>query len=829
MKMKRGMVKRVLSCFLAMALTAGAISGCGKQSGDKESLVDKAAKNSKDYVFAMELLDIDKDSDFSRIQYAGDKVYASTYGGDGYINIFSFNSDGSDIRNTKLNTSDNENYSYISYDKDGNIYGIYYVYHWSYEDEDMHIYENENGEMIEAEDKDSTDKEAETKGEDVKEEEVKEENLEGTETLATADELEASEAEETVDSTDAENEGMMDESENDEVYLVKFDANGNLQYKLDLLKEFPNEDNYISANGLVITDDGKLILSIDQGIFRYDEETGFKTLVDLKDNNDYRYYQLYKGFGNKLYVQSYGEKGIELCSFDPETGKIGDPSSVVTGYTDASFFGGNGYDLYMCKNDGIYGIDFAKEESTKLLDFVDSDIEMTSSTNLFTAISDAEFVALLPDAEYKMYVARLTKIPADQVKEKKILTMGGYYIDYDVRRQAFEFNKNNTEYKIKFVDYSSYDDNGEYGAGVEKMNMDIISGNTPDIMVLSSQMPVDSYINKGLFADISTYINNDPDIGNVELVTNVMDALRTGDKLYQLVPGFYVGSMAVKKSLTGGKNVFSFKDCKDLMEKYGVSTDAAFGIMPRNSFLEQGIRYSGNSYIDWENKSCSFDSESFIEFLEFAGKFPEEYPDSAWEDYKDTLYLENEALFAIINLNGFRSYSYMRDIQFGEDVAFVGYPNEFGINNSVIMPYERLAISSQSKYKDAAWEFLKSFLSEEYQNTLDYCFPVRKSSFEKQAQESTQKLYYMDGDKKVEYEDTYYVGGQEVTAKPLSNEDVVELTNYIKSLTLVSNYNESVNNIIFEEASAFFSGQKSAKEVADIIQSRLTIYVNENS
>ncbi len=826
MKIKRGMVKRGLASFLAMTFLVGAVTGCGKGSGDKESLVDKATQNSKDHVFAMELLDIEKDADFSRIQYAGDRVYASTYGRDGYINIHSFYPDGSDLRSTKIKSTDNENYSYLTFDKDGNIYGIYYIYHWSYDDEDMHLFE-ETGET--SEDGSEVTEKDEAKEETGKEEESKEEDLEGTETLATEDEREVAEAEEKVAATDAENEGMMDSNENDEVYLVKYDSEGNQIYKLDLLKEFPNEENYISSNGLVVTDEGKLILSLDQGIFSYDENAGFKTLVDLRNNNDYRYYQLFKGFGNKLYVQSYGDKGLELCTFDPETGKIGDPSPIITGYTDAAFFGGNGYDLYMCKSDGIYGLDFAKSESTKLLDFIDSDIEITSPTGLITAISDMEFIALLPDADYKMYVARLTKIPPEEVKERKIITMGGYYIDYDVRKQAFEFNKNNQEYKIKFVDYSSYDDESDYGAGIEKMNMDIISGNTPDIMVLSNQMPVESYINKGLFADLSSYISNDPEIGNVALLTNVMDALRTGDKLYQLVPGFYIGTMGVKESLTGGKDVFSFKDCKALMEKYGVSTDAAFGIMPRNTFLEQGINYSGNSYIDWENKSCSFDSDSFIEFLEFASKFPEEYPDSAWEDYKDTLYLENEALFSIINLNGFQSYSYLRDIQFGEDVAFVGYPNEFGINNSVILPSLRLAISSQSKYKEADWEFLKFFLSEEFQDNMEYCFPVRKSSFEKQAETATHKPFYMDGDKKVEYDDTYYVGGQEVIARPLTNEDVVRLTNYIKSLTLVSNYNESVNNIIFEEASAFFSGQKSAKEVADIIQSRLTIYVNENS
>ena len=40
-------------------------------------------------------------------------------------------------------------------------------------------------------------------------------------------------------------------------------------------------------------------------------------------------------------------------------------------------------------------------------------------------------------------------------------------------------------------------------------------------------------------------------------------------------------------------------------------------------------------------------------------------------------------------------------------------------------------------------------------------------------------------------------------------------------------YDENLMRIIEEESAAFFSGQKKAKEVADIIQSRVQIYVNE--
>jgi ABC-type glycerol-3-phosphate transport system substrate-binding protein len=153
-----------------------------------------------------------------------------------------------------------------------------------------------------------------------------------------------------------------------------------------------------------------------------------------------------------------------------------------------------------------------------------------------------------------------------------------------------------------------------------------------------------------------------------------------------------------------------------------------------------------------------------------------------------------------------------------------------GANCSVIYPECRIAISSKSSSKDGAWDFVKTFLTEEYQDKLgEYNFPLRKSSLDKMGEASMQKEFYMEDGQKIEYDDTYYVDDMEIVIDPLTAEEVQEVKDFIASITLVYSVNDSVNAIIQEEASAFYSGQKTAQEVADIIQSRVSIYVNENS
>ncbi|WP_197024202.1 ABC transporter substrate-binding protein [Butyrivibrio proteoclasticus] len=823
MKMRR-FIKKGLCLSLATVLAVSTY-GCGKKSGSDDSILNEASKSSKDYVFATEIYDFAEDmSKINRVSNVGDRVYASTYNIDDHIEIYSFNSDGSDVETVKIPCTENENFAYISFDADGNIYGIDNVYSWSYEDEDgeMHIYDD--AETPESSDlENSADVEA-----SLTEEPTASASAEATEITEAAEDVSEGEASEDVSSEDDFDSKMMpEESGDDEIYLVKYDKDGNLLEKVDLKAEFPQEE-YISVNSFAVTDDGTCIMSLEQGIISYSSDKGFKKIIENKSTSDYLYYQLYKGFKGQLFVSYYDDNGNNLCTFDPESGTIGTPSKAITAYSEKSFFGGNGYDLYMSDSNGIFGYDIASDSMTKLVDYIDSDIESSGSIPSAAAISDGEFVACLPDADYNFYLARLTKVAPEDVKEKKIITLGGNYIDYDVRKLAFAFNKNNSEYKIKFVDYSSYATEENYNAGSEKLNMDIISGNTPDILVISDDLPVDSYINKGLFTDLTHYLQNDPDITENDMITNIVDAFKTGDKLYQLVPSFYFSTMIMKSKYAEGRDYLTFKDCDELMKSMGSNKQTAFGLETREGFLEQGIRYSGNTYIDWENKTCHFDSESFIEFLEFSKDFVEEYPDNVWEDYKDTLYRTDDALFCIMSFSDFREYQYWKQGMFGTDISFVGYPNDMGINNSIIYPSKRLAISSQSKNKDAAWEYLKMFLTEEYQDDC-YCFPIRKSSYDKKAEEITNKPYYIEDGKKVEYEDTCYIGGQDIPLKPLSKDEVLEVTNFIKSLTLVNNYNSNVNNIIFEEASAYYSGQKSAKETADIIQSRLSIYVNENS
>ena len=59
----------------------------------------------------------------------------------------------------------------------------------------------------------------------------------------------------------------------------------------------------------------------------------------------------------------------------------------------------------------------------------------------------------------------------------------------------------------------------------------------------------------------------------------------------------------------------------------------------------------------------------------------------------------------------------------------MGIPSD-SRNGSAFVCYSEIAMSAHSKSKDAVWEFMREFLSDDYQNNLNYYFPVLNSAID---------------------------------------------------------------------------------------------------
>ena len=155
-----------------------------------------------------------------------------------------------------------------------------------------------------------------------------------------------------------------------------------------------------------------------------------------------------------------------------------------------------------------------------------------------------------------------------------------------------------------------------------------------------------------------------------------------------------------------------------------------------------------------------------------------------------------------------------------------------GIPQRGIYDNMRTAVDKVGRGKQRTDNARFKAMTSHYLFEAEFCNPAsgwEKGQVEKNVQDATKKPYYTDENgNKVEYDETYYINGEEILLPQLTQEQVDRIVSFVESVNKRGYYNEAISNIISEEAGAYFSGQKSARDVAGVIQSRVQVYVNEN-
>jgi ABC-type glycerol-3-phosphate transport system substrate-binding protein len=199
----------------------------------------------------------------------------------------------------------------------------------------------------------------------------------------------------------------------------------------------------------------------------------------------------------------------------------------------------------------------------------------------------------------------------------------------------------------------------------------------------------------------------------------------------------------------------------------------------------------------------------------------------------------------LILLQGYFSnlYDYQYTMaRFNEPAICVGFPSVEGSGTFIGGSGVALGMNAGSNKKEGVWEFIRYFLTEEASENA-WGLPVNKKAYAKMIEENMTPTYfenpediYIPLEKQKITEDgrvempvnTIYYGDTEEYIYAASQEEADAFTALYESTNSLATYDMEILNILLEEADSYFSGQKNVEAVADIIQSRLQIYVNEN-
>lgn len=516
------------------------------------------------------------------------------------------------------------------------------------------------------------------------------------------------------------------------------------------------------------------------------------------------------------YDYSNGSSGYILQHVDPKTKGFGDTfKGIPSGNGSFSCVSGGENELLISSGNSLYSYDLNTQTCEEILNWIDCDIN-ADNVQLFTRTGEGKILAFTyswgNDGTNNCEAVSLTKTPASEVKQKTILTYATMYLDYQLKAQIIDFNKTNDTYRIEVKEYGA----GDYTAGMAQLNSDIVSGNTPDIIDLNSGN-VTTYISKGILTDL--YALMDSELGKEDFVPSALKIYEEDGKLYGVCVSFSVDTLMGRTSDVGTEMGWTVEDVKALMESKPAGTEL-LEYASRDTILYTLVSMGADAYIDWETGTCSFNTDDFIGLLEFSNTFPS--ADSiSYEDQESTYskLSQGKLLLQGLYVSGVDEYL-MHEAMFGVPTTCIGYPTPDGKGGTILNPNMSLGIAEKSKNKEGAWTFIKSVLSEDFQDTLDWSFPARESSLQKVFDEAMDEKEYGSG---WGYDDFTY------ETRPATEEEIARIRQVIDNAQGRVSYNQDIMSIIQEEAAPFFAGQKTAREVADIIQSRVQIYVSENS
>ena len=255
--------------------------------------------------------------------------------------------------------------------------------------------------------------------------------------------------------------------------------------------------------------------------------------------------------------------------------------------------------------------------------------------------------------------------------------------------------------------------------------------------------------------------------------------------------------------------------------------------------LQYCVAMNADSFMNWQDGTCNFDSDEFRALLEFVKPFPAEYDwQSDSEEYEsDYSRLKNgKQLLYPTSLYSFDDL-YYTFAALNNDARFVGFPREDGSTGNAFNSDATLCITTTCRDKAGAWAFIRSTLEEDFQKSL-WNFPILKSAFEANAKEAMTQEYETDADGNQVLDENgnpipISTGGMSYGDEPMIELYAVTQEQYdavmavIDSTTSFVDYDQNVLNIISDEAAGYLAGSKTVEEASKLIQSRVSLYIQE--
>ncbi|MDR2590123.1 MAG: extracellular solute-binding protein [Oscillospiraceae bacterium] len=481
------------------------------------------------------------------------------------------------------------------------------------------------------------------------------------------------------------------------------------------------------------------------------------------------------------------------------------------------------YDYYFVTTQHLYGFFLETGETEIVIDFLESGINLEGMS--YFAIFDDGSVAVTRERMnnqtnlFQVELVVLSPVHRSEIEDSNIVVLAGFNITNLIGEQVIDYNRKNPGQQIVVRDYYNWDivDYDEMKRQAEeRYHFDIISGNTPDIMMFARLRDFDtrelrdSLIRQGYLADLYPFIDGNPILNRDAFFPNILKGYEDKNgKLMSIGNRINISTMIYTDPLLQ-TDYWTFDSFITLMEN-----DIKAGkTMPLDSdltgihFLMTLLDLLSNEFIDYDLGNCNFDSEKFIRLLELTAKIPDNVDRDNHTTYNPSLHrmFNGEQTVDVVFLSFLDGW--VTEFLHGEASAdlnynyrYIGLPSASNSSHNAELPIT-YSIFENSKHKDAAWQFIQEmFLSEsDFNSQRSGYFSLFINEFENNLSTTT-----------------------------LSEQGKNVFRNIVNTASVQRPLSNTIKMIVEEEVDAFLRGQRSATDIARIIQSRVSIYLSERS
>lgn len=618
--------------------------------------------------------------------------------------------------------------------------------------------------------------------------------------------------------------------------LIKKDSQGTELYRQDIT-EIVNknqDDNYIQY--MIIDNEGRVYAATQYSVHLFAADGTYQGTVEGAQDSWMQ--SLALGKDGKVYAYRNGMEDMELVEVDFAGKTFGKIYGNVPN-------GNNGIqqgiekDFLMCDNYYVYEYDLATQTYETLFSWLDSDIN-GDYVQFVAGTGDGKLLAVMrnwSDEQAGVEIARLTKTPYASLPQKEEITIGVLTSSQDLQAAAVNFNKKNEKYRIQIKEYIDRNNWTEtsWQDGITRLNNDITSKNCPDLLDLSG-LNIKQLVSKGVLEDLRPFLAESSAISEDDFLKSVLDGY-TMDGILTCIPNqFSIQSVVGRTSQVGDKMGWTLEQLIAMADE---NPDAE--ILPYASkaeMLRYCISYNQDLFIDWSKGECHFDSEEFKTVLEYANRFPLEVQWNEGDKSFPRKIQDGEVLLNTVYLSD-SSELQVNEAMFGEEITFIGYPTVDGSAGNFLFGENCFGIAAKSSNKEGAWEFVESLLGKTENSRHSWGFPSRQDMLDEMFAEEMKAEYAVDENGETLLDEngapivisnhSYGWDDWECDIFPATQEQVDLLKEVIASAKVSSQGSDEIMNIIMEETEGYFQGQKTVDEVMKVIQSRVQIYVSENS